>query len=188
MTRIFVLGHTGRMGTLVADEISKRQDCTRVADMALADVVIDFTVAAATAKLAADVVAHNKPYVCCTTGIDMAIIDDVAKSVPVIHANNTGISLAVFKKSVADMAKRLPDYTVHIHEEHHIHKKDAPSGTAKALGEAVGRPVTYTSVRAGNIVGEHTVIFAGADETIRMHHSVTDRRVFARGIRPQGCA
>jgi len=183
MTRIFVLGHKGRMGSHVVDDIGTRANCTYVETMADADVVIDFTRADATPALVAEAVALKKPYVCCTTGLDVTPLKAAAATIPVLYAANTSLSLAVAKRATALMAQMLKPhgYDVAIHEEHHIHKKDAPSGTAKALGDAVGGPVAYSSVRAGNIVGEHDVLFAGLDETIRLHHSVTDRRVFARG-------
>ena len=72
-------------------------------------------------------------------------------------------------------------------DEHHRMKKDAPSGTAKALGEVVlagnagSKEPAYAAIRVGHIVGEHEVTFAGEGEVIRIRHSVTDRRIFARG-------
>ena len=191
MITIGVFGRTGRMGSLVADEISKRTDCTLCTDygrdaastLKHSDVVIDFTTAAATPLLLAEAIAQNKPYVCCTTGLDMAAIEAAAKHIPVLYTANTSLSLMVFKMAVAQMAKQLAGqgYDVSVHDEHHRHKADAPSGTALALGAVVGQGVTYSSIRAGNIVGDHTVTFAGTDEVIKLHHTVTDRRVFARG-------
>lgn len=183
MTRIGVLGHRGRMGALVVEALAGRPDCAYAENPERADVVIDFTRAEATPDLLARFAAAGMPYVCCTTGLDMAPLHEAAKTIPVLYAANTSLSLAVTRQAAALMARLLAPhgYGVHIHEEHHKHKKDAPSGTAKALGEAVGGAVSYSSVRAGNIVGEHEVLFAGENEAIRLHHSVTDRRVFARG-------
>jgi 4-hydroxy-tetrahydrodipicolinate reductase len=96
----------------------------------------------------------------------------------------------VAMKQITTLAARLLgsfDYDVNIHDEHHSNKKDAPSGTAKALGETVLRgnggkkTPTYSSVRAGAIVGNHEVAFVGQGEIICLQHSVTDRRIFARG-------
>jgi 4-hydroxy-tetrahydrodipicolinate reductase len=183
MIRIAVFGAKGRMGSLVVADISGRQNCTYVESLEQSDVVIDFTRAEATPDLIKQAVSHCKPYVCCTTGLDMAPLHAAFKTIPVLYAANTSLSLAAAKQAVALMAKILTPfgYDVAVHEEHHIFKKDAPSGTALALGNAAGGKVAYTSVRAGNIVGEHEVLFAGDSEVIRLRHSVTDRRVFARG-------
>ncbi|MCB1539100.1 MAG: hypothetical protein H6865_01095 [Rhodospirillales bacterium] len=182
-TAIHVLGHQGRMGSLTCAEIAARTDCVYSGDMESADVVIDFTRADATPDLLARAVRLHKPYVCCVTGLDPAPLRATSEIVPVLHAVNTSVSLAVFKRAVADIAASLRPhgYTVAIHDVHHAAKRDAPSGTALALGAAIGGPVSYTSERMGKVVGEHTVTFTGAHETIALRHAVTDRRVFARG-------
>lgn len=183
MIRIHVLGHKGRMGTLVVSELEGRAGCAYEPDLEKSDVVIDFTRADAVPDLAKKVAAAGKAYVCCVTGLDTALLQAASVRIPVLHAANTSLSLAVARRATAMMAQLLRPhgYTVAIHEEHHARKLDAPSGTAKVLGAAAGGDVAYTSVRAGDIVGEHDVLFAGANETLRLHHSVTDRRVFARG-------
>jgi 4-hydroxy-tetrahydrodipicolinate reductase len=127
-----------------------------------------------------------------TTGLDaegLKALKQAAQKIPVLHAPNTSLSLAAMKRITALAAQLLGnlDYDVAITDEHHAQKKDAPSGTAKALGEAViagsngKKTPSYSSIRAGSIVGEHEVIFAGNGEIIRLHHSVTDRHIFARG-------
>jgi 4-hydroxy-tetrahydrodipicolinate reductase len=184
MTRIAVFGAKGRMGSLVVADILSRTTCAYAENIENADVVIDFTRADATPDLIKQAASLGKPYVCCTTGLaDMAPLHDAAKTIPVLYAANTSLSLAAAKQAVALMAKILTPfgYDIAVHEEHHTLKKDAPSGTALVLGHAAGGNVAYTSVRAGNIVGEHEVLFAGDSELIRLRHSVTDRRVFARG-------
>lgn len=80
---------------------------------------------------------------------------------------------------------RIPGFDVHLVETHHTAKKDAPSGTAlhlaRALGAALGRDVSITSVRVGSVPGTHEIIFDGPSEQIRLTHEVRDRRVFAEG-------
>ena len=136
---------------------------------------------------------HKKPFVCGVTGLEprraLEVIKQAATKIPVLYAPNTSLSLAVMKQVTALAAKLLGtfDYDVSILDEHHRMKKDAPSGTARTLGEAVLRgnggkkTPSYAAVRAGAIVGEHEVAFVGQGEIIRLRHSVTDRRIFARG-------
>jgi 4-hydroxy-tetrahydrodipicolinate reductase len=85
---------------------------------------------------------------------------------------------------VETAAARLPGWDCDIVESHHVHKKDAPSGTALTLGaaaEASGATPHYASLRAGDIVGEHLVQFTGQGERIELIHRATDRDIFARG-------
>ena len=93
-------------------------------------------------------------------------------------------------KQVVTLAAKLlkdHDYDISILDRHHRMKKDAPSGTAKTLGEAVlagnknSKQPAYSDIRAGAIVGEHEVSFVGQGETISLQHSVTDRDIFAHG-------
>ena len=216
MIRIGLLGYAGRMGQLIADEIAQRDDCVLVggtvrhvptdapktqgllitphADevIALSDVIIDFSVAEATPAHIQKTLAHKKPVVVGVTGLGAQVVaqmKEAANTIPLLYAANTSVSLAALKPLVTLAAKLLADfdYDIAITDEHHRLKKDAPSGTAKALGDAAlkgnggAKAPTYAAIRAGHIVGEHEVLFAGQGETIRLRHSVTDRRIFARG-------
>ena len=216
MIRIGVLGYGGRMGRLIAEEIGAMSGCVlsggvvrevkpehRRADgipvtanadeiIAASDVLIDFASAESTPDYAERTAAKGKAFMCGVTGLDTKTIDALkraAQNAPVLYAPNTSLSLAAMKQITALAAKLLGgfDYDVAIHDEHHRMKKDSPSGTAKALGEAVTagnggtKQPQYSATRAGFIVGEHEVSFVGNGEIIRLHHSVTDRRIFARG-------
>jgi 4-hydroxy-tetrahydrodipicolinate reductase len=215
MIKIGILGYGGRMGQLIATDIATRSDCvlagglvrtlkpeykaegklitTRPEEIiAASDVLIDFASAETTAEFARLAAVHKKTFMSGTTGLaptELDVLKQAAGKIPVLYAANTSLSLAAMKQITTLAAKLLSnfDYDIAITDEHHRMKKDAPSGTAKALGEAVARgnggkkAPSYSSIRAGSIVGEHEVIFAGSDEIIRLHHSVTDRRVFARG-------
>jgi 4-hydroxy-tetrahydrodipicolinate reductase len=213
--RIGIIGYAGRMGQAIAGEIAANEACmlaggvilegqtapavagaiiSSKADdvIAVSDVVIDFTLAEAVPGNAKLVAAHKKPYVCGVTGLSaegMEAIKSAAAKIPALYASNTSVSLVAMKQITALAAKLLADfdYDVSILDEHHRMKKDAPSGTAKTLGEAVLRgnagkkTPSYAAIRAGAIVGEHEVDFVGQGEIIRLRHSVTDRRIFARG-------
>jgi len=141
----------------------------------------------------------------------LAALKLAAATIPVLIAPNTSVGVGVLAELVHLAAQVLPDrYDVEIHEAHHRMKRDAPSGTALKLGEIVtlarggsGRPqnladvavydrhgaqaprtsgsIGFSVVRGGDIVGEHTVIFAGDGERLEITHRATDRDVFARG-------
>ncbi|MDD5585868.1 MAG: 4-hydroxy-tetrahydrodipicolinate reductase [Alphaproteobacteria bacterium] len=156
------------------------------------DVIVDFSAPSATAGFAKLAATHGKAFMSGTTGLDdaaKAALKEAAQKVPVLYTTNTSLSLVVMKQ-LAKMAAHLlrdQDYDVSILDQHHRMKKDAPSGTAKTLGEYVvegnggKHEPQYAAIRAGFIVGEHEVQFSGQGEIITLKHSVTDRGVFARG-------
>jgi 4-hydroxy-tetrahydrodipicolinate reductase len=204
MTRILLLGH-GRMGRLV-ESLAPECDCQIVQVVTSVggamviealdqpvDVAIDFTTPDA---VLANVVALGRREINVVIGTTgwQAVEPDVRAAVEqsgiaALAASNFSIGLHVFRRAVAAAAAGFAsDETVGawIHEAHHIHKKDAPSGTAltlRATVEQAGyrRPIDVSSTRAGSIPGTHTVGFDGPSETVTLTHTVRDRAVFARG-------
>lgn len=190
----------GKLGVSVTSDLS--------AALASADVAIDFSHPSVTsANLAACLVA-GKPLVIGTTGISMSAHEDferAARHIPLLVAANTSLGVTLLIELVKEGARALSfDFDVEIVEAHHRMKRDAPSGTALALGQAVaeargqllhqvgvrGRDgdslrrrgeIGFSSLRGGDIVGEHEVIFAGAGEQLTLGHRATDRAIFARG-------
>ena len=153
-----------------------------------ADVVIDFTTAEATVQLAREVGKYNKAYVVGTTGltdVQRKIISEVARDVPVVQSPNMSLGMNVFFQIAEESARALPGYAVDIVEAHHKHKQDAPSGTALYVGglieKATGKSVKYQSIREGEIVGDHRVIFSGPAERLELFHHAESRDAFAAG-------
>jgi 4-hydroxy-tetrahydrodipicolinate reductase len=176
---------------------------------AVSDVVIDFTAPAATARHAGLAAEARVPLVIGTTGLEAEherAIAEAAARVAIVQSGNMslGVNLLVgLTRRVADVLG--PDFDVEIVEMHHRHKVDAPSGTALMLGRAAaeGRGVAldavaargrdgitgarrrgdigFASLRGGDVVGEHSVIFAADGERVELVHKATDRRLFARG-------
>ena len=172
-------------------------------------VIIDFTRPEASLGFLKTAAQTRTPIVIATTGfttIQQVEIKRLARRTPTLLSANTSLGVNVLVSLVADAAKRLgDDYDVEIIEAHHRFKKDAPSGTALALGQsaanALGRDlgkvmvngrkgivgerrkkeVALLSVRAGDIVGEHTVIFGGIGERLELIHRAHSRDTFARG-------
>ena len=158
-----------------------------------ADVVIDFSLPEGTVAVAEAVSRHFVPLVCGVSGLSdeqLADLYTAAGKVPVVYDRNMSLGIAVLKRSVSEAAGSLGlDFDVHIAETHHVHKKDAPSGTALLLGEAVAEArgekgtgtVSFESERRGEVPGDHDVRMSSPTETLTFAHSVTTREVFADG-------
>lgn len=151
------------------------------------DVAIDFSLPEGVAALAQLCAERGAALVCGTTGLDPAgeqALAALAQRAPLVWASNYSLGVAVLTDLVARAAALLQGWDCDIVESHHVHKKDAPSGTALTLGQAAtgqGVQPHYASLRAGDIVGEHTVQFAGLGERIELVHRATSRDIFARG-------
>ena len=153
-------------------------------------VVIDFSHRDTVATHAAWVARHQVAWVLGTTGLepgDQAAVRAAADRTLVFQASNFSLGVALLTE-LAERAARVlgVQADVEISEVHHHHKKDAPSGTALVLRDAVvgagyDRPIDISSTRAGEIPGTHTVGFDGAADTVTLTHTVRDRAVFAHG-------
>jgi 4-hydroxy-tetrahydrodipicolinate reductase len=154
-------------------------------------VLVDFSVADAFDPALAIARRRRIAFVSGTTALSaeqQAALRDAASSIPVLWSANFSIGVAVLDRLVREAARALAGWDCAITEAHHSAKKDAPSGTALALGRSVAHargvdPSTlgFASVRVGDIVGEHTVLFAGEGERIELTHRASDRTIFARG-------
>lgn len=152
------------------------------------DVAIDFSLPVALNSLTAFCVSRGTALVSGTTGIEIEqrrVLADAAKQVPVLWAANFSLGVAVLSELARRAAEALPGWDCDIIEAHHARKLDAPSGTALQLGEVIragrGQPPHYASVRAGDIVGEHTVMLTGKSERVELTHRAGNRDVFAAG-------
>jgi 4-hydroxy-tetrahydrodipicolinate reductase len=157
-----------------------------------ATIAMDFGAASAVGEHARACAAAGVPLLVGATGLDEATrqaLRVAAERVAVLVAPNTSLGVGVLRELVADAARRLgPDWDIQILEAHHRDKRDAPSGTALALRETIAQAASvspanigFAVLRAGDIVGEHTVIFASGGERLELTHRATDRRAFARG-------
>jgi 4-hydroxy-tetrahydrodipicolinate reductase len=174
-----------------------------------ADVLIDFSLPSASSEIFDAVIANGKPLVSGVSGLDEQQLEQLnaaTTAVPIVYDRNMSAGVAVLDELVRLAAASLgSEFEVEIHETHHIHKKDAPSGTALKLGEAVAeaRDQDFRSIawyaptadgkgpsagdirfavdRRGEVPGDHTVSLKSAAETLQLTHSVTTRQVFADG-------
>ncbi|MFI4934002.1 MAG: 4-hydroxy-tetrahydrodipicolinate reductase [Caulobacterales bacterium] len=230
--RIGIAGALGRMGQAVAKVAAERADLTiaavfdrpgtegqdgggrrlgSLADIGLCDVVIDFSIPAASVELARAAAALGGPaLVIGSTGVsadDLAALKSASGEAAIVYSGNYSLGVNILAGLVEETARRLPahDWDVEILEVHHRRKVDAPSGTALMLGEAAARgrevglanaavkardgitgprpegAIGFSSMRGGGIVGEHQVVFASEEEILTLSHSARDRALFARG-------
>jgi 4-hydroxy-tetrahydrodipicolinate reductase len=197
-------GEFARVGNLGV-KISDVKDLEAVLKESKADVLIDFTIAGATAINAPIAARAGVNLIIGTTGLtpeQRAVIDEAIQEgqVSAVISPNFSVGVNVFFKILREAAKYLPDYDIEIIEAHHNQKKDAPSGTAlraadvisEALGgkeyvygrEGIaprGKEIGIHGVRAGDITGDHTVLFAGNSERIEIKHTAHSRQIFAKG-------
>jgi len=149
--------------------------------------VVDFSLPEAFDAALAFAVERGSAFVSGTTGLSRVqhdALERAGQKIPVLWAANFSLGVAVLSRLVEQAARALPGWDLDIVESHHVHKKDAPSGTALALGaaaQAAGAQPRYASLRAGDIVGEHAVQFTGFGERIELVHRASDRDIFARG-------
>ena len=230
MIKLIICGAAGRMGREISNMVKESRDIELVAGIEAsghdligtqlngvditddivkvikkADCIVDFTNPAATIKNLEKVKVYKKPYVTGTTGFskeELKKIDTIAKSFAVFLAPNMSIGVNHLYDMVDSCARKLRTYDIEVIETHHRAKKDAPSGTARAIVKVIeqARPdaefiygreglvgarkrneVCINSVRGGDIVGEHRVLFFGKGEFIELRHYATSRSCFAAG-------
>lgn len=197
----FAVGTTLPEGHMIVDDLAK---CIE-----RADVVIDFTSPASSLRHAEIAAQHHKAIVIGTTGFSVEektqLIHHLAKT-PSVFSSNMSIGMNVLFKIAAETAALLgEDYDIEIIEYHHRQKKDAPSGSALSLAEAVAasldrdlskvaryqrygqigarkeKEIGIQAIRGGDIVGDHTVLFAGTGERLELTHRAENRDNFAHG-------
>jgi len=162
---------------------------SKIDDIAKCDCLIEFTTPDATIEHLKACVKLNKPMVIGTTGIDnnqLIEIREASRKIPIVYSPNMSVGVNVLFKLLEEASQKLKNgYSVKIIEAHHIHKKDAPSGTAKKLKEIIENQNLVVSdiesIREGEIFGDHRVIFEGPFDKIELFHSAKTRDIFVEG-------
>ena len=170
------------------------------------DVIVDFSVPVASLNMLNYAVSSKTAMVIATTGFskeELEIISEASKTIPIFKSSNMSFDINLMKKIVAEVALALKGNDIEIVETHHNRKIDAPSGTAITLADSINdalggsmeyiynrhdihekrkpNEIGFSSIRGGNIVGEHSVQFYGAHETFEIKHTSYSRDVFAEG-------
>jgi len=197
--RVLLIGAAGRMGKTVLDlaqsdreiEIAGQCDMGDSIQPAMknCDVAIDFSQANSIDEVCHAALQHAKPLVIGTTGHShqqRKTIEETAHSVSIVLASNFSVGVNVLFWLTQKAAELLGgDFNPKIVETHHKMKKDAPSGTAKTLAEILkavrDSEIPVRSIREGDVVGEHAVIFSGPGESLELTHRAENRGIFAGG-------
>lgn len=197
--RLLIHGAQGRMGQALirlAESnplfliVAKtgRADLMQLNAVAEFDVAIDFSSPEGFDAVMALCIERKKALLSGTTGLSQsqfASLKTAGILIPVLWSSNFSLGVAVLNQLVSQAGNWLKQWNIDITESHHIHKKDAPSGTALSLGKSVqassGNVPVYHSLRCGDVIGEHTVQFTGEGERIELTHRATNRDIFAQG-------
>ncbi len=168
-------------GVKVTDKLIELERC---------DCLIEFSTPTATLEHLRYLVTLKKTAVVGTTGFSDDEADEVkriAEKIPIVFSPNMSIGVNLVFRLVKEAAKVLKEYEVYIEEAHHIHKKDAPSGTAKKIANIINsegfsiKTEDIVSIREDEIVGDHSVIFKSTLDEIELSHSAKTRDIFAQG-------
>ncbi|MDR3290153.1 MAG: 4-hydroxy-tetrahydrodipicolinate reductase [Rickettsiales bacterium] len=195
------IGEKNKVGILITNDLEKLfDDC---------DVVIDFTTPIVSLKCAEIAARKGKKLIIGTTGLtdeDKKQLKEYSKTAAIVQSGNMSIGVNLLLNVIENVAGILgSDYDAEIIEMHHRNKKDAPSGTALMLGEAIASgkkldfnrakklsregivgvravdEIGFATLRGGSVVGDHSVIFAGTDEVIEFTHKAGSRQIFVNG-------
>ncbi|MGB2578409.1 4-hydroxy-tetrahydrodipicolinate reductase [Elusimicrobium simillimum] len=191
MKKVLINGAKGKMGAMIADIITKnpqlgleisvlREEGQDVKGSF--DIVIDFSLPEGAAESFKVAKAAGAAYLTGTTNLPEDFVRELqqTKDIPVFFSPNVSIGVYMFTEVLAYAQKLFAGYDRHLEEIHHIHKKDAPSGTAKAIAAELGFPVQdIKAIREGEIVGTHTLVLSSDYEEITLSHVAKKRALFA---------
>lgn len=170
----------------------------------LPNVIIDFSAPESTIFLLPYCMSHHIPMVIATTGFtkeQQNEILDASVQIPIFQSSNMSYEITLVSQIIAELSQKLPEADIEIVETHHNQKKDSPSGTALLLANSINaegsyiyefnrmqkrekrnpKEIGFSSIRGGNIVGEHSVLFFSPNETLEIKHTAHSRTIFAEG-------
>jgi 4-hydroxy-tetrahydrodipicolinate reductase len=185
---LYVHGGGGRMGRAIKSLVENDSALTLKENFETADVAIDFSAPAALKELLGKCLQHQKPVVVGTTGHspeNIQFVQEMSKKIPILFSPNFSLGMAACLEAAEQIARHLKGLCqIEIVEAHNATKKDKPSGSALALAKVVAKAAgdaPIHSIRAGDIISDHTVYFVMAGERIELKHQAQTREVFARG-------
>lgn len=168
------------------------------------DIIIDFSVPESTISILPYCLSNRVPIVIATTGFSeeqQNKIIEASSQIPIFQSSNMSYEINLISHIIAELSEKLPEADIEIVETHHNQKKDAPSGTALLLADSINhsnsyiyefdrmkkrekrnpKEIGFSSIRGGNIVGEHSIFFFSSNETLEIKHTAYSRTVFAEG-------
>ncbi len=196
MINILLNGCNGNMGKAIIEHVNKMPDFNVLYGIdkdntdlynnitQKPDVIIDFSTVSATFAALNYAVENLIPIVIATTGFsqtDNQKIAEFAEAIPIFKSSNMSYAIHLFTNVASTLAKKLKNADIEIIEKHHRMKKDAPSGTALMLANSINKKCSISSIRGGGLVGEHSVLFLGENETIEITHTAYSRNIYVEG-------
>ena len=188
-----IIGSSGRLGSEVKNIFHEAKhdmvfqfDIDNEESLDKPDLLIDCSLPVVFEKTLAFQEKFKVPLIIATTGLSdkqIQLLKDISKKYPVVQSYNYSTGIQVLLKLTETAYGKLNDWDIEISETHHRFKKDKPSGTAKMIQDVIkGKSVNISSLRLGNVAGDHTISFGGLGEVLSITHSATSRRTFAEGI------
>jgi DNA-binding transcriptional MocR family regulator/dihydrodipicolinate reductase len=199
LINVKLLGSSGKLGSLIKKEILSNKDINYLGDIkrdfTISDiqeldpynsVIVDVSSDMGTHSLLSTLIKAKNyvPVITGTTGLSAdtnKLINLYANYAPIAHITNFSEGIPLFRNFAKLSNILTPEWQFSMTDIHHVHKKDAPSGTAKTIKSEINRDVQIESIRTGEIIGEHTLKISNGSETITITHSVADRNTFAKG-------
>jgi len=187
-----IIGFSGRMGQEIHKLFQEKNynlvfsyDENGEKFISKPDILIDFSLPNVLNKTIEYALKFNVPIVIGTTGYsdeELKKIKELSSKIPVFQSYNFSIGIQLLLKCIDLVKKFTNDWDIEIEETHHRFKKDKPSGTAIMLKNRLNKEVNISSLRLGNVVGDHKVIFASLGEIVTLQHTAISRRTFAEGV------
>ena len=196
MINILLNGCNGNMGKAIIEHVNKMPDFNVLYGIdkdntdlynnitQKPDVIIDFSTVSATFAALNYAVENLIPIVIATTGFsqtDNQKIAEFAEAIPIFKSSNMSYAIHLFTNVASTLTKKLKNADIEIIEKQKKKKKDAPSGTALMLANSINKKCGISSIRGGGLVGEHSVLFLGENETIEITHTAYSRNIYVEG-------
>ncbi|HMN50072.1 MAG TPA: dihydrodipicolinate reductase C-terminal domain-containing protein [Ignavibacteriaceae bacterium] len=187
-----LIGSSGKMGREIENVFSEAgNECVFKFDIdgeqkfATPELLIDFSLPEVLEETIDYIKTYNVPLIIGTTGLSndqLEILKLLSQKIPVVQSYNFSIGIQLLLRMIESIKNDVKDWDIEIEETHHRFKKDKPSGTAIMIKNLIGKEVSISSLRLGNVPGVHTIQFGSLGEILKIEHQALSRRTFADGV------
>lgn len=187
-----LIGSSGKMGREIENVFSEAgNECVFKFDIdgeqkiATPELLIDFSLPEVLEKTIDYIKTYNVPLIIGTTGLSNDQLESLkllSQKIPVVQSYNFSIGIQLLLRMIESIKNDVKDWDIEIEETHHRFKKDKPSGTAIMIKNLIGKEVSISSLRLGNVPGVHTIQFGSLGEILKIEHQALSRRTFADGV------
>lgn len=187
-----LIGSSGKMGREIENVFSEAgNECVFKFDIdgeqkfVTPELLIDFSLPEVLEKTIDYIKTYNVPLIIGTTGLSNDQLESLkllSQKIPVVQSYNFSIGIQLLLRMIESIKNDVKDWDIEIEETHHRFKKDKPSGTAIMIKNLIGKEVSISSLRLGNVPGVHTIQFGSLGEILKIEHQALSRRTFADGV------